>query len=329
MPYPIERKLVVAVSSRAVFDLEEANEVFVEQGVEAYRAYQRERLDEQLAPGVAFPFVKRLLALNDLYPSQQPVEVVVLSRNSPDTGRRFFRSCRAHQLDISRGAFLSGQDTYPFVGAFNASVFLSANADDVVAATKAGLPAGLVLPGAAGDDEYDHEFRIAFDFDGVLADDQAEIVYGDGRLDLFHQHEVEKSEVPHDPGPLKDLFTKIGYFQRLEAKRAAEDRSYKPAMRVAIVTARNHPAEERLVTTLNDWGMSAAELFLMGGIEKKRVLEVFKPHIFFDDQRVHLDAASAVVPSVWIPFGFRNKEQLEATVQEVAAKAQGRQTEAS
>lgn len=110
MPYPIERKLVVAVSSRAVFDLEEANRVFIEEGVDAYRTYQRERLDEQLAPGVAFPFVKRLLALNDLYPSQRPVEVVVLSRNSPDTGRRFFRSCRAHQLDISRGAFLSGED---------------------------------------------------------------------------------------------------------------------------------------------------------------------------------------------------------------------------
>lgn len=322
MAYPIERKLVVAVSSRAVFDLEEANRVFDQEGIEAYRAYQRERLDERLERGVAFPFVKRLLALNDLYPAQRPVEVVVLSRNSPETGRRFFRSCKEYQLDISRGAFLSGQDPYPFVGAFNASVFLSANADDVVAATSAGLPAGLVLPGATQDDENDHDFRIAFDFDGVLADDKAEIVYGDGRLDLFHQHEVEKSAVPHDPGPLKDLFTKIGYFQRLEAKRAAEDRSYRPAMRVAIVTARNHPADERLVTTLDDWGMHAAELFLMGGIEKKRVLEVFKPHIFFDDQRVHLDPASAVVPSVWIPFGFRNKEQLEAAVHEVATKAQ-------
>lgn len=322
MPYPIERKLVVAVSSRAIFNLEEANGVFLNDGMDAYRAYQRDRLDEQLLPGVAFQFIKRLLALNELYPSQKPVEVVVLSRNSPETGRRFFRSCKSHRLDISRGAFLSGQDPYPFVGAFNASVFLSANADDVVAATKGGLPAGLVLPGAAGDIEGDHDFRIAFDFDGVLADDQAELVYGDGRLDLFHQHEVERSHVPHDPGPLKELFTKIGYFQRLETKRAAEDRSYKPAMRVAIVTARNHPAEERLVTTLNDWGMSAAELFLMGGIEKKRVLEVFNPHIFFDDQRVHLDAASAVVPSVWIPFGFRNKEQLAATVHEVAAQAQ-------
>jgi 5'-nucleotidase len=321
VPYSIDRKLVVAVSSRAVFDLEESNRVFDVHGVEAYRTYQRERLDERLDRGVAFPFVKRLLALNDLYPTQRPVEVIVLSRNSPETGRRFFRSCKQYQLDISRGAFLSGQDPYPFVQAFNASLFLSANADDVVAATKAGLPAGLVLPGATEDDESDRDFRIAFDFDGVVADDQAEIVYGDGRLDLFHQHEVERAAIPHDPGPLKDLFTKIGYFQRLEAKRSAEDPTYRPAMRLAIVTARNHPADERLVTTLNEWGMNAAELFLMGGIEKKRVLEVFKPHIFFDDQRVHLDAASAVVPSVWIPFGFRNKEQLEAAVHQVASKA--------
>lgn len=322
MPYPIERKLVVAVSSRAVFNLEEANRVYEEQGVEAYRFFQRERLDERLAPGVAFPFVKRLLALNDLYPTQRPVEVIVLSRNSPETGRRFFRSCKHYCLDISRGAFLSGQDPYPFVRAFNASVFLSANAEDVVAATQAGLPAGLVLPGVTEDDENDHDFRIAFDFDGVLADDQAEKVYGDGRLDLFHQHEVERSGIPHDPGPLKDLFTKIGYFQRLEAKRAAEDRTYRPAMRLAIVTARNHPADERLVTTLHEWGMTAAELFLMGGIEKRRVLEIFRPHIFFDDQRIHLDAASALVPSVWIPFGFRNKDQVEAAVHEVATKAQ-------
>lgn len=318
MPYPIDQKLVVAVSSRAVFDLEDANRVYDEAGVEAYRQYQRSRLKECLPRGVAFPFVKRLLALNELYPSERPVEVVVLSRNSPETGRRFFRSCVEYGLDISRGAFLSGQDPYPFVRAFNASVFLSAKAEDVAAATEAGLPAGLVLPGASVDDQRDTDFRIAFDFDGVIADDQAEMIYGDGELSLFHRHEVEKSSVPHDPGPLKDLFIKIGRFQQLEAKRAENDRSYRPAMRVAIVTARNHPADERLVTTLNEWGMNAAELFLMGGIEKKRVLEALKPHIFFDDQRVHLDTAAAIVPSVWIPFGFRNKQQIEAAVNGVA-----------
>lgn len=321
MPYPIERKLVVAVSSRAIFDLEDANSVFESQGVEAYRKYQRDKIDETLGKGVAFPFVRRLLGLNRLYPDQSPVEVVVLSRNSPETGRRFFRSCQAHGIDISRGAFLSGQDAHLFASAFNASVFLSANADDVINANKAGFPAGLVLPTKAIDDEGDLEFRIAFDFDGVLAGDEAEIVYGDGDLDLFHQHESAKAQMPHDPGPLKDLFTKIGYFQKLEAKRATVDKSYRPALRVAIITARNAPANERLVTTLNEWGIDAAELFLMGGIEKRRVLDVFRPHIFFDDQRVHLEPAAALTPSVWIPFGFRNSEQLASNVRAVAERS--------
>lgn len=312
MPYSIERKLVVAVSSRAVFNLEDANTVFERQGIEAYKKYQRERIDEPLDKGVAFPFVRRLLRLNDLYPEQQPVEVVVLSRNSPETGRRFFRTCKVHGLDISRGVFLSGQDTHPYASAFNASIFLSANRNDVLNATRAGRPAGLVLPTQVTDDDQDHDLRIAFDFDGVLADDQAEKVYGDGKLKDFHDHEVAKSTQPHDPGPLKELFTKIGYFQKLETKRADEERGYKPALRVAIVTARNAPANERLVTTLNEWGMEAAELFLMGGIEKKRVLGILKPHIFFDDQRSHLEPSSDVVPSVWVPFGMRNLGELDS-----------------
>lgn len=305
MPHPIDSKLVVAVSSRAVFDLEEANAVFERDGVEAYKRYQRERLDVPLGKGVAFPFVRRLLRLNELYPDQRPVEVVVLSRNSPDTGRRFFQSCRHHGLDITRGAFLSGEDTHPYARAFNASLFLSANRRDVFGAMRAGHPAGLVLPTAAADDD-DPELRIAFDFDGVLADDAAERVYAGGGLDDFHAHEVGRAALPHDPGPLKELLDKIGRFQQLEARHAAERRGARPALRVAIVTARGAPAEERLATTLNAWGLDAAELFLMGGVEKRRVLEVLRPHIFFDDQMAHLETAAGVVPSVWIPFGVRN-----------------------
>jgi 5'-nucleotidase len=290
--------------------MEEANAVYENDGIEGYKRYQSARLDVPLAKGVAFPFIRRLLRLNHLYPETKPVEVVVLSRNSPETGRRFFSSCKSYGLDISRGAFLSGQDTHPYARAFNASLFLSANREDVLSATNAGLPAGLVLPAIVNDDDDEHELRIAFDFDGVLANDEAETVYIDGELQAFHAHEVSKAKLPHDPGPLKELFTKIGFFQKLEAKRADDDRTYRPALRIAIVTARNAPANERLVTTLNDWGMEAAELFLMGGIEKTRVLGTFKPHIFFDDQRLHLDPATGVVPSVWIPFGIRNKEAL-------------------
>ena len=311
MAYPIEKKLVVAVSSRAVFDLEEANAIFDSKGTDAYRQHQMARLDVPLAKGVAFPFVSRLLRLNELYPKQVPIEVVVLSRSSADIGQRFFRSCKHYGLDISRGAFLSGQSPYPYIDAFNASIFLSANRPDVVNAIRAGLPAGLIMPTAAVDDEADHELRIAFDFDGVLADDKSEQVYQQHKsLDLFHQHESDRVDQPHEPGPLKNLFTKIGYFQKLEAQREAVEPGYRPALRVAIVTARNAPSNERVITTLNSWGMNAAELFLMGGIEKRRVLEVLKPHIFFDDQLAHLEPAAQAVPSVLVPFGVANIDVL-------------------
>lgn len=306
MPYPIENKLVIAVSSRALFDLEAANAIHEAQGVAAYRSYQIERLDQPLAKGVAFPFVRRLLRLNELYPKEMPVEVVVLSRNSPETGQRFFRSCRHYGLDITRGAFLSGQSPYNFLAAFNASLFLSANRDDVIAATRGGQPAGWVLPTQTADDANDHELRIAFDFDGVIADDESERVYAKGTLETFHAHEIARAAAPHSPGPLQELFAKIGRFQQLEAERARQQPGYRAALRISIVTARSAPAEERLVTTLKNWGMSAAELFLMGGIEKKRVLEILRPHIFFDDQIGHLEPSAATVPSVLVPFGIKN-----------------------
>lgn len=295
--------------------MNEANSVFDQHGVETYRRYQLERLDVPFNRGVAFPFIRRLLRLNELYPEQQPVEVVVLSRNSSDTGQRFFRSCKHYGLTISRGAFLSGQSPHLYIGAFNASLFLSAHRGDVVDATMRGFPAGLVLPTQSEDDDTDHELRIAFDFDGVLANDEAERVYArENRLDHFHDHEVANVSTPHDPGPLKDLFTKIGFFQKLEAKRSIQEPSYIPALRVAIVTARNAPANERMVTTLREWGFDAAELFLMGGIEKKRVLDVLRPHIFFDDQVAHLEGTALTTPSVLIPFGVRNEELRKAVI---------------
>jgi 5'-nucleotidase len=303
MAYPIEKKLVVAVTSRAVFDMSEANAVFDEKGIEPFKHYQLSRLDEPLAPGVAFPFIRRLLRLNGVYKEQRPIEVVVLSRSDPASGRRFYRSCKHHGLDITRGAFLSGKSPYPYIRSFNASLFLSANEDDVIGAVKANLPAGLVLPSKAVDDHTDHELRVVFDFDGVLADHEAESVYQQYKdLDLFMEYEMRKASAPHNPGPLKDLFTKIGFFQKLEAKRAAEEPGYLPAVRVAILTARNAPANERVITTLESWGMSATETFFMGGIQKRRVLEEYKPHIYFDDQLGHLKPSSESIPSVFIPF---------------------------
>jgi 5'-nucleotidase len=308
MAYRIDKKLVIAVSSSAVFDMVAANLVFENEGEDAYRKYQLQHIDDPFAPGVAFQFIKRLLHLNKLYAAEEPVEVVVLSRNDPDSGRRFYRSCQHHGLNITRGVFLSGKSPYPYIPAFNASLFLSATKKDVVAAVQAQMPAGLVLPTKAQDDENDKELRIAFDFDGVLCDDEAEIIYREQNLERFQESEVKKAAIPHNPGPLKDLITKIAFFQKLEAKKAKENPAYKPALRIAIISARNAPANERLVTTLNAWKITAAETFLLGGIEKKRILDILKPHIFFDDQLVHLAEAASNVPSVHIPFGIANRQ---------------------
>lgn len=308
MPYPIERKLVISVTSSAVFDMKVADNIFRTKGEDAYRKYQLKYIDTPFKKGVAFPFVKRLLNLNELYPQEQPVEVIVLSRNDPDSGRRFFRSCKHYGLGISRGTFLTGKSPHSYIPAFNSSLFLSANEDDVKDAIKEGFPAGLILQSAATDDDDDVELRVAFDFDGVLADDEAETVYHESNdLELYKQSELNKATTPHNPGPLKDLITKLSYFQKLESKKAKVILGYKPALRIAIVTARDWPASERLVTTLNTWGLDAVEMFLMGGIEKKRVLSVLKPHIFFDDQLVHLKPTAESIPSVHIPFGIKNR----------------------
>ena len=308
MPFPIEDKLVVAVSSSAVFDMTAADQIFRSEGVGPYRAHQLERLDEPFEKGVAFPFVRRLLRLNDVFPDLQPIEVIVLSRNDPDSGRRFFRSCRSYGLTISRGAFLNGKSPYPYIPAFNASLFLSATEADVRNAIDAKLPAGLVLPTLVADEDADSELRVAFDFDGVIIDDEAEAVFQETNdVNRFHESETSKILVPHNPGPLSDLILKLSALQKLEKERLQANPDFPPAIRVSIVTARDAPSNERMITTLNEWGLEAVEAFFLGGVEKKRVLDVLKPHIFFEDQLGHLKTAAATVPSVHIPFGVANR----------------------
>lgn len=308
MPYPIEDKLVVAVASSALFDLKESDQVFREKGEEAYRKYQRINQNSTLRPGAAFPFIRRLLELNATFPEQQPVEVVFLSRNDPDTGLRVLKSIGDHGLNISRGGFLSGKSPFEYIPAFNVSLFLSANEEDVRQAVDAGHPAGTVLQAGSSDDSCDSELRVAFDFDGVLADDESEQVYQESRdMERFHSEEEAKAAIPHGGGPLKDLFTKLGALQKLELKRAADDPDYKRHVRVAIVSARNGPSHERVVTSLREWDVMPDETFFLGGIEKRRILNVLKPHIYFDDQFTHLASAAGSIPSVHIPFGKLNR----------------------
>lgn len=306
MPYPIEDKLVIAVASSALFDLSESDHVFRTQGEKAYRKHQEAHLDAPLEKGVAFPFVRRFLAINQRFPDKSPVEVVLLSRNSAITGKRVFRSINYHGLDITRAAFLEGKSPYPYIPAFNASLFLSKNESDVLQAIDYGHPAGTVLPSHVVDDEGDTELRIAFDFDGVISDDASEKVFKAGSLEEFQEHETSRSHIPHSPGPLADLFRKLSHFQKLEDKAVDEDPGYKRVLRTGIVTARNAPSHERVITTLEHWGVDANEVFFLGGMKKDRILSVLKPHMFFDDQRSHLESEAGNVPMVHIPFGVAN-----------------------
>lgn len=306
-------KLVIAVSSRALFDLEVENEIFETQGVEAYRQYQTEHCSAPLAPGVAFPFIRRLLKLNEYFPKdEEPFKVVVLSRNSPESGQRFFASCRHYQLPITSGAFTSGQPTHPYMKAFDASLFLSANSDSVLEAMALGYPAGLVLPSVQIDDPNDVGLRIAFDFDGVVIDDESEQQFKNAGLEGFKAYETLNANSPHRAGPLTELFKKLAYFQRQDmVRREKNDPYFQPIIRISIVTARGAPSEERLITTLKSWGMNAAELFLLDGLPKHHVLEQLRPHIFFDDQMAHLESTIDAIPSVLVPFGINSERSMK------------------
>lgn len=304
MPFLIEEKLVIAVSSSALFDLSESDQIFHDQGENAYKQFQEQHLDKVLNPGVAFPFIRRFLSFNQIFPREMPVEVVLLSRNSTATGKRVFRSIAHHGLDISRAAFLSGTSPFPYIPAFNASLFLSANADDVTKAVAANYPAGLILPSLVSDEPDDNELRIAFDFDGVLADDEAETVFQEKGLQQFHEYEQLHQDKEHKPGLLADFFLKLSKLQTLESNKIKEDSDYQRVLRTSIVTARNAPAHERVITTLKSWGVEANETFFLGGMEKQRILNVLRPHIFFDDQLSHLQSNSLAL--VHVPFGVAN-----------------------
>ena len=308
MAYPIDRKFVIGVASSALFDLSESHQIYTTQGVDEYRLHQEKNIDIPFPKGVAFPFIRRFLGINKAFPKQLPVEVVLLSRNSPETGLRVFRSIKHYGLDISRAAFMTGRSPHEYLPAFNASLFLSANEDDVQKAIDSDYPAGVVLPSKVYDDELDHELCVAFDFDGVIADDEAETVYKkDHDLNAFQAHETEHQAIPHQPGPLADLFKKLSFLQKLEDKRRKKDPGYSKIVRIAIITARNAPAHERVVTTLKSWGVSADESFFLGGMDKSRILTILKPHMFFDDQRSHLQSPAGDIPMVHIPFGIANK----------------------
>jgi 5'-nucleotidase len=303
---------VIAVSSSALFNLTESDEIFRTEGENAYREWMSVRSKDVLEPGNAFWFVKRFLSLNRGYvQGQGPAEVVLLSRNDPEAGIRIFKSIRHYDLDIIRAAFLDGRSPYPYIDAFGAALFLSTNTDDVKAAIDAGLPAGLILSPGFGEDE-DGELRVAFDFDGVIAGDEAERLYrSPGGQERFAEMELRKAETPLDPGPMKHFFEKLAALQQHQrftdsTGSAGIEGGLMTRIRTAIITARNAPAHERVINTLKRWGIFTDEIFFLGGIEKRRILEAFKPHLFFDDQLRHFEDAGPMAACVHVPFGVAN-----------------------
>ncbi len=309
MPYPIERKLVVGVSSSALFDMSSADSIFKEKGFEAYQKYQHRYQNRRLKIGPAFPFIRRFLSINESFPEELPVEVVLLSHNSPETGIRVFNSIKEYGLPITRAAFTTDSSPHHYMKSFNISLFLTTNEEDVKLAIAQGSPAGLIRTTKVEDDLSDSQLRIAFDFDGVLADDEAERIYREGSLEDFITYENEHATKPLKPGLLAEFFRKIAFFQKLEKRKFEQDNSYKKILHTAIVTARSAPSHVRAINTLKSWHVSVDEMVLLGGISKSGTLAVMKPHLFIDDQQAHLDESLVNIPMVHLPFGVANEEQ--------------------
>ena len=293
----LEGQLVVAISSRALFDLEEENRVFEQADDRAYMRLQLDRLEQPAKPGVAFSLVKKLLAFND--ERNQRVEVVMLSRNDPVSGLRVFRSLQRHDLNVTRGVFTRGREPYRYLLPLQANLFLSANPSDVRGALDAGYPAATVATHAArAHDNYPHEVRIAFDGDAVLFSDEAERVFHGNDLPTFQRHEQEKATLPLPGGPFKPLLAAL---HRLQQEGT-------PAMRIrtALVTARSAPAHERAIRTLMDWNIEVDEAMFLGGLPKGEFLREFEPDFFFDDQTGHIESAARHVPAGHVASGVRN-----------------------
>jgi 5'-nucleotidase len=313
MAYELGHRLVIGIASSALFDLTDSDAFFRANGEDLYRKFQADRIDETLAPGVAFGFIRKLLGLNDLRPDDPLVEVIVLSRNDPSTGLRVMRSIEAHGLPISRAIFTQGESPYEYIGALSMSLFLSGQEQSVRDAMAQGFPAGLVMASTDGGRD-DDTVRVALDFDGVIASDESERVFqGGGGLPAFHRNESSKRAVPLESGPLAEFLRDLNMIQRVESDRVSSEPEYRPRLRVSIVTARNAPAHERAVTTLEEWGVTVNDAFFLGGIDKGAILKVMRPDIYFDDQQSHLESTSKFAASVHIPYGIANERSARAT----------------
>lgn len=296
MAYDLSDKLVVAISSRALFDLEHENQIFENNGIEAYTRYQIEHENTVLPKGTAFPLVEALLSLNEKF--EEPiVEVIILSSNSPETGLRVFNSISEYGLDIVRAAFTGGEAKHPYLEAFNIDLFLSRNEKEVQDAIDQGAAAALVYDAPRDYHPNQKEIRIAFDADAVVFSDESELIYKQEGLEAFYENENANAENAMNEGPFAKLLKTL-------SKIKEKDDSL---LKIAIVTARNSPAHKRVILTLRKWGCKIDEMFFLGGVAKDKVLKAFNAHIFFDDQDYHVGPASQLIPSGRVPYKSDSK----------------------
>ena len=307
MAYSLDDKMVIGVSSRALFDMSVENEIFENEGVEAYAAYQIEHENEVLKPGPGFELIKKLLRLNESFRDREPVEVVIMSRNSSDTSIRVFNSIDYYGLKITRAVLASGASLAPDLSAFKTDLFLSAYEDDMQSAIDSGIAAGIICTNGDNEEYINNlnalaeEIRIAFDGDAVVFSDESEQIYQAKGLSAFEENEAIHADTPLSKGPFAKFLIKLSILQKEIGRE-------KCPIRTALVTARSAPAHMRVLRTLRSWNVGVDEVFFLGGMEKKEFLKAFGAHIFFDDQSVHIDKASEAVPSARVPYRRSIKE---------------------
>ena len=293
--------LTVAVSSSALFDLTESDSIYQNEGLEAYRRYQIQHEEQVLEPGEGFLLVKKLLSLNDQL-GDSPVEVILLSRNSADTGLRVFNSIEAHKLNITRAAFCSGDSPYKYIRAFGSDLFLSTTAEDVRQALDQQVAAATLIGSTVAGNRrrFSNQLKIAFDGDSVLFSDEAERVFQESGLDAFSRSEASSAEEPLEGGPFKNFLFAL---HKLQQQFSNDDLP----IRTALVTSRGAPAHERVIKTLRHWDIRLDESLFLGGRDKGEFLKSFEADIFFDDQAVHCENASSHVASGHVPSGVANE----------------------
>jgi 5'-nucleotidase len=292
-------KLVIAISSRALFDLGDSHEVYEKQGLEAYQGYQIDHENEILQPGEAFPLVNKLLRINERLGGEPRVEVLLLSRNSADTGLRVFNSIEHYGLNITRAAFSGGESPYRYVSAFGCHLFLSTHADDVRFALDNGVAAATLISSAGHPEDEDTQLKFAFDGDAVLFSDEAERVYKARGLDAFAESEKASAKQPLSGGPFKSFLSALQGLQ-------AEFQPRESPIRTALVTARSAPAHERVILTLRAWNIRIDESLFLGGLDKGDFLRAYGADVFFDDQHIHCESARHHVATGHVPHGVAN-----------------------